>query len=78
MTNTQQPAPRSYVVGLPVVIHVLPGGRVEFEVDLSEADDARLLSEGVSPGQDDRPETVDSDACQITEALRAGLFSLRA
>lgn len=31
--------PRSYVVGLPVVITVHPDGRVTAEVDLSEASD---------------------------------------
>lgn len=58
--------PRAYVVGLPVAVTVYDDGRVEFSVDVSEADDIEppVDAEGVSL----YPEAiVDADAAQIND-----------
>lgn len=60
---------RSYVIGLPVVITVHPDGRVQAEVDLSEASDLFDSSVSYPEGQDDSEDTVIADIEAIDKAV---------
>lgn len=66
----------SYVVGLPVVVTVGTDGLVSVEVDLCEADDVRLLSEGM-PEEGYTEEQVEQDSDTIAAAVEAGYLLVR-
>lgn len=59
--------PRTYVVGLPVVITVHPDGTVTAEVDLSEADD--IFDASTPEEQDDSEEVLIADKETISDAV---------
>lgn len=59
--------PRTYVIGLPVVITVHDDGTVEAQVDLSEASD---LDDGLTEVVDD--ELLEADVKRVRTAVDAG------
>lgn len=72
LRDPSQAEPRSYVIGLPVVLTVHDDGRVTAEVDLSEASD---LGDASTP--EDQPEdAADADTERITRAVDAGTVEI--
>lgn len=64
--------PRVYAVGLPVIITVHPGGRVTYNVDLSEASD---IFDTFMPEDDDDENQAEQDAVTIDRAVTAGTIA---
>lgn len=60
-------ASRTYVIGLPVVVTVHDDGRVEAEVDLSEAYD--VWDASTPEGQDDSEDVLTADSEAISAAV---------
>lgn len=66
----QQPEPRTYCIGLPVIITVHPDGRVTHEVDMGEATD---IDEGVPEDEKGQPLYSAAQVAQDVERVSAWL-----
>lgn len=64
----QDPAIRTYTVGLPVVVTILPWGRVTVQVDTSEI--AAAITE--DEGHDYPPSVIELDLALIQSLLDSG------